>query len=85
MIDEACGWTTIHRELAEINRLSIEQFIARGSIPVFGKLDRKMDEILGEPAWKKVTADPVTFATIIDKWMDKTKNAKRRRRRLGKT
>jgi hypothetical protein len=77
-IDEARGWTTIHRELAEINGLSIEQFIARGSIPVFGKLDRKMDEILGEPGWKKVTAEPVTFETIIDKWMDKTKNGKKK-------
>ena len=79
MIDEARGWTTIHRELTEINGLSLEQFIARGFIPpVFGKLDRKMDEILGKPAWKGVTAEPVTFESIIDKWMHKTKNGKRK-------
>jgi hypothetical protein len=35
MIDEARGWTTIHRELAEINDLSLEQVIGRGSIPWF--------------------------------------------------
>jgi hypothetical protein len=85
IIEEASEWTTMHRQLAEINSLSFEQFISRGSIPVFGKLDRKMDEILGEPAWKKVTAEPVTFETIIDSWMNKTKNGKKRGRRLGRT
>ena len=50
MIDEARGRTTIHRELAEIDGLSLDELMARGSAPyrVFAKLDRKMDELLGE-------------------------------------
>lgn len=72
MIDEARGWTTIHRELAEIDGLSHQGFITRGSIPVFAKLDRKMDEILGEPIWKKITAHPVIFSDVIPKWAKHT-------------
>jgi hypothetical protein len=36
-----------------------------------------MDEILGEPAWKMVTAEPVSFGSIIDSWMNKTKNGRK--------
>ena len=65
MVEEARGWATIHRELDEINGLNLRELIGRGSILVFEKLDRKMDEILGGPAWKKITAEPVTFESII--------------------
>jgi Phage integrase SAM-like domain len=80
IVDEVRGSTTIHRELAEINRLSLVELIGRGPAPcrVFAKLDRKMDKIFGEPAWKKVTAEPVTYESFIDKWMDKTKNGKKK-------
>jgi hypothetical protein len=49
MIEGARGWDTIHRELAAVNGLSLEGFIARGCIPVFAKLDRKIDGILASP------------------------------------
>jgi hypothetical protein len=72
MIDQARGWTTIHRELAEINGLSLEEFIARGSIPVFAKLDQKTDEIFGPPAWKQQNGNlehkPVHFEEMIKLW-----------------
>ena len=56
MIDQARDWETSYRELAEIDGLSLEEFIRRGSIPpVFAKMDRKGDEIWGKPAWKEVT------------------------------
>jgi hypothetical protein len=78
IIDEARGWTTIHRELAEINDLSLEDFIRRGSIPpVLPKLDGKMDEILGTPAWKEITAEPVTFEMMIPKWTAHTNAPKK--------
>jgi hypothetical protein len=62
------------RELAEIDDLSLEELMARGSAPyhVFAKLDRKMDQILGEPACKKVTAHPVVFSNVITKWAKHT-------------
>jgi hypothetical protein len=80
MIDEAPGWTTIHRELTELNGLSLDELIERGAVPhrVFATLDRKCGEIFGEPASKKVTAEPVIFETIIGKWMEKTKNGKKK-------
>ncbi|HYZ43117.1 MAG TPA: hypothetical protein VE687_21180 [Stellaceae bacterium] len=73
MIEEARGWTSIHRELAELKDLSLEGFIRRGPAPylVFAKLDRKADEILGEPACKRATAEPVIFEDMIGRWMGK--------------
>jgi hypothetical protein len=87
IIEQAREWSTIHRELNEMNGFSLEELLGRGSAPyrVFARLDRKMDEMFGEPAWKKVTAEPVTFEMIIEKWMDKTKNGKKKGRRRGKT
>jgi len=78
MIDEARGWTTIHRELAEIDGLSLEEVMARGSAPyhVFAKLDR-MDQIFGEPASKKVTVEPVAFGSMIPKWAKHTNAPKK--------
>ena len=78
MIDEARGWTTIHREVAEIDGLSLEELMARGSTPypVFAKLDRKMDQIFGEPA-SGVAAAPVAFGSMISKWAKHTNALKK--------
>jgi hypothetical protein len=79
IIDEARGWTTIHRELAEINDLNLEELIGRGpaSYRVFAKLDRKMDEIRGKPTWKKIKAEQVTFEMMIPKWATHTNAPKK--------
>jgi hypothetical protein len=79
IIDEARGWTTIHRELAEINDRSLEELTGRGSSPyrVFAKLDRKMDEIRGKPISKKIIAEPVTFEMMIAKWATHTNAPKK--------
>jgi hypothetical protein len=79
MIDEAREWTTTQRELKELDGLSFEEVIRRGpaSFPVIAKLDRKMDQIFGEPDWKKVTAVPVAFESMIPKWAKHTNAPKK--------
>jgi len=79
MIDEGREWTTIQRETAELNDLSLEEVIGRGSAsyPVFAKLDRKLGQIFGEPDWKKVTAEPVAFGSMIPKWAKHTNAPKK--------
>jgi hypothetical protein len=48
-------WATIHRELGDLNGLSLDEIMRRGPAlhRVFAKLDQKQDEIFGEPSWKK--------------------------------
>ena len=45
----------IHRELGELNGLSLCETMRRGPAPyrVFARIGQKQDEIFGEPAWKK--------------------------------
>jgi hypothetical protein len=71
VIAGAGEWATIHRELGDLNALSLDEIMRRGSAPyrVFAKLDRKHDEIFGAPAWKKQPqAEPVYFDVMISKW-----------------
>jgi integrase len=68
-IEGAREWTEIHQEAAAINGLSLEDIMRRGpaSFRVFAKLDRKMDEIFGQPVSRKVP-EPVTFEDMIARW-----------------
>jgi hypothetical protein len=71
VIAGAGEWATIHRELGDLNGLSLEEIMRRGPAAhrVFAKLDQKQDEIFGEPAWKKQPqAEPVHFDVMIPKW-----------------
>jgi integrase len=70
-IEGAREWAEIHQEAAAMNGLSLDDLIRRGPAPYrfFAKLDRKMDEILGQPVWKQTAApEPVTFEDMIKLW-----------------
>jgi hypothetical protein len=75
MIEGARGWDTIHRELAAVNGLSLEGFIARGCIPVFAKLDRKIDGILGEPPCIDAVGTKAETSASLDSRRDRIKVA----------
>src|SRR5215472_7989007 len=68
MIAGAGEWATIHRELRDLNGLSLEELIGRGpaSYPVYARLAQKEEEIFGVPAWKEQPhAEPVYFDAMI--------------------
>ena len=67
MIEGAREWTTIHRDLAASDRLSLEEMIGRGPPPVFAKLEQLQCKIFGRPAWM-IPTEPVTFGSMIPKW-----------------
>jgi integrase len=77
IIDEAAERTTTLGELAGLDRLSDQDQIRRCP-PVFAKLDRRLNEIFGKPAWMAAT-EPVTFESMIEKWAKHTNAPKKGR------
>jgi hypothetical protein len=67
MIEGAREWTTIHRDLAASDRMSLEEMIGRRPPPVFAKLEQWQCKIFGKPAWM-TPAEPVPFGSMIPKW-----------------
>jgi len=70
MIEGTKEWQAIHQEGRELNGRTLDDLIRRGPAsyrPFFSKVDRKLDAIFGEPAWKQAAA-LVTFESMIDRW-----------------
>jgi integrase len=86
VIAGAGEWAAIHRELGDLNGLSLDEIMRRGPAPyrVFAKLDQKQDEILGVPAWKnQPQAEPVYFDVMIPKWAKHYGKGKKSRQDMG--